>query len=160
MSLAIGSWLNKNSQRWYFSWENLQEVFVILVVVGFHLLLFFIHCCFYISGLLIPCHLHSALASQAREGLNQLWALPWPLSIAFAFATVLSGHFLPTGIFYLILLPHICWYNLLLSRLPWEPVVLPWSLQDIMLILETQIRPICLSDSHQSTTLIFERIRF
>ena len=62
--------------------------------------------------------------------------------------------------FYLILLPHICWYNLLLSRLPWEPVVLPWSLQDIMLILETQIRPICLSDSHQSTTLIFERIRF
>ena len=27
--------LNKNSQRWYFAWENLQEVFVMLVVVVF-----------------------------------------------------------------------------------------------------------------------------
>ena len=29
----IGSRLNKNSQRWYFAWENLQEIFVMLVVV-------------------------------------------------------------------------------------------------------------------------------
>ena len=43
--------------------------------------------------------------------LRQLWALPWLLLIALLFhhifttsATVLSGHFLPTGVFYLTLL--------------------------------------------------------
>ena len=61
-----------------------SEVFVMLVVVILHSLLFFIHWCFYIS--------------EAREGLHQLWALPWLLSIAFAFpstasATVLNGAF-------------------------------------------------------------------
>ena len=82
----------------------------------------------------LPCHQHSTLASQTREGLHQLWALPWLLSIAFSFsstarATVLSGHFLPTSVFYLTLLPNIFgtfltfWYNLLLSRFHWEPVV-------------------------------------
>ena len=47
----IGSGLNKNSQRWYFAWENLQEVFVMLVVVVLHsllfdvfVMLFFIYC--------------------------------------------------------------------------------------------------------------------
>ena len=55
--------------------------------------------------------------------------------------------------------PHFS-HNLLLSRPPWEPAVLPWSLQGFMLILQTQIRPICLLDSQQSTTLIFRRIRF
>ena len=29
-----------------------------------------------------PCHRHSNLASQVREGLHQLWALPWLLSVA------------------------------------------------------------------------------
>ena len=60
----------------------------------------------------LPCHQHSTLASQTREGLHQLWALPQLLSVVFSFsstasATVLSGHFLPTGIFYLTLLPNI-----------------------------------------------------
>ena len=45
--------------------ENLQEVFVMLVVV-------FLTGIFYISGLTFPCHRHSILASQAREGLHQL----------------------------------------------------------------------------------------
>ena len=67
-----------------------------------------------------PCHRHSTLAFQTREGLHQLWALPQLLSIAFSFsstasATVLSGHFLPTGVFYLTLLPNIfgttCFYQ-------------------------------------------------
>ena len=46
-----------------------------------------------------------------------------------ASATVLSGHFLPTGVFYLTLLPDIFgtfptfWHNLLLSRFHWEPAV-------------------------------------
>ena len=80
----------------------------------------------------LPCHRHSTLASQTREGLHQLWALPWLLLIAFSFsstasATVLSGHLLPTGVFYLTLLPNIFgtfltfWHNLLLSRFHWEP---------------------------------------
>ena len=85
------------------------------------LLLFFI-CCF--SSFRFPatlsCHQHSTLASQAHEGLHQLWALPRLLLIAFSFsstasATVLSGHFLPTGVFYLTLLPDIfgttCFYQ-------------------------------------------------
>ena len=81
------------------------------------LLLLFIHfcssfCCscssFHFLACL-PCHQHSTLVSQAREGLKQLWALPRLLLIAFAFsstasATVLSGRFLPTGVFYLTLL--------------------------------------------------------
>ena len=29
-----------------------------------------------------PCHRHSTVASQVREGLHQLWALPWLLSVA------------------------------------------------------------------------------
>ena len=53
-----------------------------------------------------------ALHLGFREGFHELWALPWLLSIGFSFsstasATVLSEHFLPTGIFYLTLLPDI-----------------------------------------------------
>ena len=40
--------------------------------------------------------------------------------------------------FYLTLLPYI-WHNLLLSRLPWEPTILPWR---------SQIRRMCLFESH------------
>ena len=128
-----------------------SEVFVMLVVVILYSLLFFIHWCFCIS--------------EAREGLHQLWALPWLLSIAFAFpstasTTVLNEHFLPTDVFYLTLLPRYFWLNLLLSRPRWEPAVLSWSLQDFMLILVTQTRTICLFDSQQSTILISRRIRF
>ena len=38
-------------------------------------------------------------------------------------------------------------HNLLLSRLPWEPAVIPWKLKGFILILKTQTRPICLFDS-------------
>ena len=52
----------------------------------------------------LPCFRYSTLSSQVREGLHQLWALPWLLLIAFAFSStagdmVLSRHFLPTGVF-------------------------------------------------------------
>ena len=52
----------------------------------------------------LPCHRHSTLASQTREGLHQLWALPQLLSIAFSFlstasAMVLSGHFYSQAFF-------------------------------------------------------------
>ena len=50
--------------------------------------------------------------------------------------------------------------NRRLSRPPLDPAVLPWSLQDFMLILQTQTKPICLFDSLQSTIFIFRRIHF
>ena len=55
------------------------------------------------------------------------------------------GPFLPTGAF----LPNASslTFYLRLSRPPWEPAVLPWSLKGFILILETQTRPICLFDS-------------
>ena len=60
--------------------------------------------------------------------------------------TALSGHFLPTGVFYLMLLHRH--FNLSLSRLSWEPAVLPWRFQGfILMILEIQTQPICLFDS-------------
>ena len=61
-----------------------------------------------------------------------------------ASAAALSGHFLPTGVFYLTLLHR--YFNLRLSRLPWEPTVLPRSLQGFILILKTQTWHICLFD--------------
>ena len=107
----------------------------------------------------LPCHRHSTLASQTREGLHQLWALPRLLLIAFSFssttsAMVLSGRFLPTAVFYLTLLPDIlgtsqhlgttCFHQGFAGS--WQ--LLSWKLQGFMLmILETQTRPICLFDS-------------
>ena len=66
-------------------------------------------------------------------------------SVLAAGTTALSGHFLPTGVFYLTLLHRH--FNLRLSRLPWEPAVLPSSLQGFILILETETRTIYLFDS-------------
>ena len=62
-----------------------------------------------------------------------------------ASATFLSGHFLPTGAFLRYAASPT--FYLRLSRPPWEPAVLPWSLKGFILILETQARPICLFDS-------------
>ena len=63
-----------------------------------------------------PCHRHSTLASQTREGLHQLWALPWLLSFALLlpgfFVTVLPqalrfwvGIFYPQAFFTLLSFP-------------------------------------------------------
>ena len=75
--------LNKNFQRWYFVWDNLQEVFEMLVVafinccfcdVGF--------CCFYVFGLLFhandtpPWFLRPVKASTSSElYYGYLWLL-------------------------------------------------------------------------------------
>ena len=67
-----------------------------------------------------------------------------------ASATVLSRCFLPTGVFYPTLLHRHFLLNLRLSRPPWEPAVLPWSLQGFILILETQTRCIRFLDSQKS----------
>ena len=56
------------------------------------------------------------------------------------------GIFYPQAFFTLCSSQHF-WHNLLLSRLPWEPTVIPWNLQGLILILKTQTQPICLFDS-------------
>ena len=64
-----------------------------------------------------------------------------------ASATVLSGHFLPTGVF----LPYIlsrhfgrtCFYHGFTA----SQQLLSWKLQSFILIFETQTQPICLFDS-------------
>ena len=109
--------------------------------------LFFIH-----FQATLPCHRHSTLASQAREGLQQLWALPQLLLIAFSFSSTASATVFEWALFTnRRFLPYATsqhfWQNLLLSRLPWEPAVIPWSLQGFILIFKTQTRPICLFDS-------------
>ena len=109
-----------------------------------------------------PCHWHSVLASQTSESLHQPWALPRLLSIAFSFsstssAMVLSGHFLPRGVFYLTLLPDIfgtsqhfgttCFYQ----GFTGNRQLFSGKLQGFIVILETQTCPMCLFDSQWST---------
>ena len=64
-----------------------------------------------------------------------------------ASATVLSGHFLPTGVFYLTLLPDIFGTTCFYQGFTGSRQLLSWKLQGFILILETQTRPICLFDS-------------
>ena len=134
--------LNKNSQRWHFAWENLQEVFVMLVVVAFTFPGFF------------------SMPPALHPGFSSLWRPPPALSSTlasfdcFTFPSLFyrkrygfEWAFLTTGIFYLTLLPGIC-HNLLLSRLVWEPAVLPWKLQGLPLRFKTQTWPIYLFELH------------
>ena len=89
-------------------------MFVLLVVV----VAVFLNAVFLRFQATFPCHQYSTMPSQAREDLHRLWTVSWLLSVALlsprlfrhnftASATALSGHFLPTGVFYLPLLPHI-----------------------------------------------------
>ena len=75
----------------------------------------------------------------------------WPLWVFLlqfvAIATNLREPFSLWRDFYLTLLPEI-WHNLLLSRLPWEPAVLPWKLQGLPLSFKTQTWLICLFELH------------
>ena len=92
-------------------------VLLLLLLFIFDLLMFFILLLLFIYfQATLPCHRHSTLASQAREGIHQLWALPRLLLIAFSFsstvsATNLRGHCLPAGVFYLMLLPSTFFYQ-------------------------------------------------
>ena len=99
---------SQKSQRWYFAWDNLWWGFCVVVhfwcVSSFVDVLYFVVVCSFDFQATLPCHRQSSLASQVREGLHQLWALPQLLFIAFSFSStastmVLNGHFLPTGVF-------------------------------------------------------------
>ena len=97
------------------AWENLQEVFVMLVVV----VVVFLTGGFYVSGLLFlatgtpPWLLRPVKAftsSVLYPGYFRLLYFCQAFRNSFtASATVLSGHFLPTGVFYVMLLPRHFW---------------------------------------------------
>ena len=144
--------------------RNSSEVFVMLVVVvsSFCCCIFICWCSSFCGCSsftfsfwrhpspfrgLSPRFLYPILYFLPRPSQSDLWHFHFQsfLYLLAARVTVLSGHFLPTGISYLMLLH---WhFNLRLSRFPWEPAVLSWSLHGFILILETQTRPICLFDS-------------
>ena len=75
----------KNSQRWYFVWENLSPFRGLL------------------QGFLHPILYFQPSPSQSDLRHFRLFNH----SIYTASATVLSRHFLPTGVFYVMLLPNI-----------------------------------------------------
>ena len=103
----IGGQLNKNSERWYFAWENLQGGF--RCCCSFIFVLHFVVVLYSISRLLYHVTGTPPLASQAREDLHQalsstpttfdcllLFHLPWALRFW-------VGIFFPTSVFYLTL---------------------------------------------------------
>ena len=141
----------------FFAWEILQGcffcccsfIFILHFVVIFvlHFVVVVLH---FISRLL--CHVTGTppLASKACEGLHQaLSSTPTTLDSLLLFHLPQAlrfwvGIYLPTGVFYLMLLH---WHFSAFIKASWEPTVLPWSLQGFILILETQKQPICLFDS-------------
>ena len=128
--------LNKNSQQWYFAWGNLQEVFVMLVVVRFcfvmllvvlHSLLFdviphpSVSYCRVLTSILY--FQSSSLQSDFR---HFHFNFSGPFFHSFTVSTlVLSGHFFT----YRCFLPYapspcLC-HKLLSSRTLWEPAGFP-----------------------------------
>ena len=111
-------------------------IFVLHFVVIFvlHFVVVVLH---FISRLL--CHVTGTppLASKAREGLHQaLSSTPTTLDSLLLFHLPQAlrfwvGIYLPTGVFYLMLLH---WHFSAFIKASWEPTVLPWSLQGFILI--------------------------
>ena len=122
--------------RCYFAWENLQWGFcdVDCHFCVFILLLFFI-CCYSFIAFYVMSHFIHCFSTSSLTLLSQFYRECYDFEGAF---------FYPQALFTLRsftdILPGF-------SRPPWEPVVLPWSLQSLILILETETRSICLFDS-------------
>ena len=74
--------------------------------------------------------------NPSQSDLRHFYFRPFRYLLA-AGAIGLSGHYLPIGVFYLTLTLLHWHFNLRLSTFPWEPVVLSWSLQGFILILES-----------------------
>ena len=98
------------------AWENLRvfcDVDLHFVVVILHLSMFFIHIFFSTSSLTLPWTIARFLDpfctfSPAHHIVTRDTFIFQPLRyLLTASAMVLSGHFLPTGVFYLTLLPNI-----------------------------------------------------
>ena len=148
---------------------TLEEVLVMLVVI---LLLFFISFVIFILLLFFisfPGYFTMPLA--LNPGFSGPWRPPpaltstlttfdclfffiYPVHYSFEWAFFTHRRFLPYAPF------QYFWHNLYLSRPPWELAVLPWGLQDFILILETQTRPICLFDSQNPQSFIHFKFVF
>ena len=130
----------------------------------FLLLLFFIHfyssfCCHFCSSFCCCCysfHFQAALPPALHSGFSGPWRPPQALSstpITFdclCFFIYREHYGFEWGFFYPQAFFTLCSFTdifLHLWRPPWELAVLPWSLQDFTLILQTQTQPICLFDS-------------
>ena len=128
-----------------------MEVFVVVIL---HLSMFFIHNFFLTSFVTLPwtiarfLHPFCTFSPVHRRVIRDFIFRPFH-DLLTASATVLSGHFLPTSVFYLMLLPNILAQPAFIkaSLGAWELAVIPQNSQDFILILETQTRPICLFDS-------------
>ena len=95
------------------AWENLQEVFVILVVVFTSLEVFYsllltssLNLPWGIAGFLHPFYTFSLVHRRVNRDTFILTFLDFSVSFT-VIATVLRGNFLHTGAFYLALLPYI-----------------------------------------------------
>ena len=108
---------------------DLHFVVVLHLSMFFILLLFFIHIFSSTSSLTLPWtitgFLHSfyTVSSAHHRVISNNFIFNHSVNLLAASSTALSGHFLPTGVFYLMLLHRH--FNLSLSRLSWEPAVLP-----------------------------------
>ena len=134
--------------------RNSSEVFVLLVVVSSFVDVLHFAVVLLISFSTSPLTLPWTIAGGFSPHfiLSAQPIAEWFATLSFFDHSILPralrlwvGIFFPTGVFYLMLLHRH--FNLRLSRFPWEPVVLPWSLQGFIPILETQTRRICLFDS-------------
>ena len=104
-------------------------------VVALHLSFFFIHIFFSASSLTLPWTIARFLdpfytfSPAHRRVIRGTFIFQTFRYLLTASAKVLSGHFLPTGLFYLTLLLDIFgtsqhfWHNLLLSKFHWELAV-------------------------------------
>ena len=151
----------QNSQRWYLLERTSRRLlWCWLLLLFIHCFLMFSwYCSSFIAFRVIPRLFVSyrqvftpILQFQSSSSQSDLRHIHFNLSGPFCYSFTASGtdlrqHFLLSGVFYLTLLPDI-WHKLLLSRLPWEPAVLPWRLQGLPLRFKTQTQPICLFESH------------
>ena len=91
----------------------LHFIFDLHFVVVLHLSMFFIHICFSTSSLTLPwtiagfLHPFYTFSPAHRRVIRDTFIFQPFRYLLTASATVLSGHFLPTGVFYLTLLPDI-----------------------------------------------------
>ena len=148
----IGGQFNKKSRRWCFCLGEPPGRFL------------FIHfyssfCCHFCSSFCCCCysfHFQAALPPALHSGFSGPWRPPQALSstpITFdclCFFIYREHYGFERGFFYPQAFFTLCSFTdifLHLWRPPWELAVLPWSLQDFTLILQTQTQPICLFDS-------------
>ena len=133
----------------FISFLYLLFIFDLHFVVVLHLSFSFIHILFSTSSLTLPWTIYSHFVLSAQP-IAEWFA-------TFSFSTIPLSFYRERYGFEWAFFTHRCflpyapcrhfWYNLLLSRLPWEPAVIPWNFQGLILILEIQTRLILSADN-------------